>query len=66
MSTYVVACLTDGTLNVSAVGPFRSLGRAQEAAERLQDEFDRGQAFTSVAQVVRLETESKVLGKVME
>ena len=59
MTQYVVAVFLDGTLNVSAAGPFRSRAKADAAAERINEagawsaEDYRGAAI--VAQVVALQ-----------
>jgi len=54
---YIVAVFLDGTLNVDACGPYRSLGRAKEAARRINDAgewtIDADNA-TIIAQVVPL------------
>ena len=55
---FIVAVMLDGTLNVSAAGPFRSRRNAEAAAERINragewsvDDLD---APTIIAQVVLL------------
>lgn len=60
---YVVVFMPDATLNVEAVGPFRSLARAEQIAERIDiDGYNLdGDPVNSAVQVVRLISEREAI-----
>jgi hypothetical protein len=60
---YVVVFMPGATLNVEAVGPFRSLARAEQVAERVDIytyNLD-GDAVNSAVQIVRLISEREAV-----
>ncbi len=65
MSTYVVAYFPDATLNVEAVGPFRSRERAERVCDRLSAAIDAhpvgDYAPSRLPQVVPLISESEAV-----
>lgn len=62
---YIVAVLLDGTLNISATGPFRSEAKAQETCDRINQAGDgtskRADWPTVIAQVVALRPTSELV-----
>lgn len=60
---YVVVFMPDSSLNVEAVGPFRSLARAEQVAERVDiDGYNLdGDIVNSAVQVVRLLSEREAV-----
>lgn len=62
--TYVVAFFPDSTMNVAAVGPFRSLERAYAARDRLSlalDSHDTDEHPGRVPNIVELITEGEAV-----
>lgn len=56
---FIVATMLDGTLNVSAAGPFRSEEKAMAAAQKIEEAgawTELAEAPTIIAQVIRLQS----------
>lgn len=64
---YIVAAFLDGTLNISATGPFRSEAKAEEACDRINQAGDwtseMADYATIIAQVVPLRSASEIVAE---
>ena len=58
---YVVATQLDGSLDITAIGPFRKLSIAEAVAEGIEREHSHGgDGFTVIAQVVPLRSRTYI------